>query len=142
MNKLDIVIKYREILLLYSGYEGTDKYQLTGTGKTCSDISLNIILDEGECKQAAKDLGRSYNGNDLSGSYPSGCYLFAHHTVFFNKHESGTGSAYAKAICKQGVYPFIHNQSLSKIYTKYLFMCILINISLRIYRYCWRIFLP
>ena len=90
---------------------------MTGWAETCSDISLNTIVDEGECKQAAERDGRLYQGNVMWSDRPSGCYVegFTHRNIFFNKHESGTGSADAKSICKQGVYQFIHNQSLSKI---------------------------
>ena len=87
------------MLWLYSGH-----YQLTGSGKTCSDISLNIIVDEGECKKAVEDLGQTYAGNEISSTYPSGCYSYKDFDGYFNKHESGTGDANAKSICKQGVY--------------------------------------
>ena len=88
---------------------------MTGSGKTCSDISLNIIVDEGECKKAAEDLGRQYQGNEIEIDYPSGCYAVGvrYRYVYFNMHDSGTGNVNVKSICKQGVYQFIHNQSSS-----------------------------
>ena len=100
MKNLEIVTKYREILWLYSGYQ----YKLTGSGKTCSDISLNIIVGEGECEKAAEDLGRVYKGNSIWSEYPSGCFAFGDQFAYLNKHESGTGNADAKSICKPGVY--------------------------------------
>ena len=101
--------KYREILWLYSG----NQYQLTESGKTCYDISLNMIVEEGECKKAVEGLGQRYVRNEISSTYPSGCYSYQDSTGYFNKHESGTGNANAKSICKPGVNPFIHNQSFS-----------------------------
>ena len=112
MKNLEIVTKYREILWLYSGYQ----YQLTGSGKTCSDIDLNMIVDEGECKTALEDLGQTFIGNHSWSWYPSGCISIKDSVGYFNKHESGTGNANAKSVCKQGVYQFIHNQYLSKTY--------------------------
>ena len=108
--------KYREILLLYSGYQ----YQLTRSGKTCSDINLNIIVDVGECTKAIEDLGKTYYGSHTGSEYPSGCNVYDDVNGYFNKHESGTTNADAKSICKQGVYPFsIFIKNLSFFY-KYL----------------------
>ena len=89
---------------------------MTGSGETCSDISFNKIVDEGECKKAVEDLGLSYEGSETNSNWPSGCYAWETRIGYFNKHESGTGNANAKSICKPGVYPFIHNQSFSIIY--------------------------
>ena len=112
-KNLEIVTKYRKILWLYSGYQ----YQLTESGKTCSNISLNATVDEGECKKAAEDLGLSYVGTTYLSNYPSGCFAYrAQDDARFNTHESGSGNGDAKSICKQGVYQFINNQSLSKLY--------------------------
>ena len=94
---------------------------MTESGKTCSDIGLNIIVDEGECKKAVEFSGRTYRGNERSSIHPSGCYAYEHHSGYFNKHESGTGNKNTKSICKQGVYQFIHNQSSSNI-TTHLFL--------------------
>ena len=99
--------KYQKILWLYSGHQ----YQLTGPGITCSDISLNMIVNEGECKKAVEYLGRTYRGNNTSSSYPSGCFAYQGGNGYFSKLESGTGNANATSICKKGVYQFIHNQS-------------------------------
>ena len=112
MKNVEIVTKYRKILWLYTGYQ----YQLTEKGQTCSDISLNVIVDEKECKKASEERGGTYEGTVISSEYPSGCYYQSYVGGYFNKHESGTGNANAKSICKQGVYQLIHNQSLSKIY--------------------------
>ena len=92
---------------------------MTGYGKTCSDVSLHTIVDEGECKTAAEDLDLVifYYGNEINSNYPPGCYVeevTGFLVVNFNEHDSGTGNQYAKSICK-GVYQFINNQSLSKI---------------------------
>ena len=73
-------------------------------------------MDEGKCKKAVEDLGSSYRGDLTNSNYPSGCFAFGNNYGYFNKHESGTGHAYAKSICKPGVYQFIDNQSLSIIY--------------------------
>ena len=100
---------------------------MTELGKTCSDIGLDIIVDEGECKKAVEFLGRTYRGTERSSRNPSGCYAYKLVGIgyfsgsgYFNKHESGTGNVNAKSICKQGVYQFIHNQSSSNI-TAHLF---------------------
>ena len=94
---------------------------MTDSGKTCSDVGLNIIVDEGECKKAVEFLERTYRGNERSRWDPSGCYAYKDHSGYFNKHESGTGNANVKSICKKGVYQFIHNQSWSnKVWKKYL----------------------
>ena len=76
-------------------------------------------MDEGECKKAVEDLGQTFRWTEISSEYPAGCYSYDDHSGFFNKHESGTGNANAKSICKQGVYQFIHNQSSSNILMKY-----------------------
>ena len=81
-------------------------------------------MDEEECKKAVKDLGLSYYGSEINSYYPSGCYAYKDIYAYFNKHESGTGNANAKGICKQGDYQFIHNQSLSKI--KYMMLVFII----------------
>ena len=75
-------------------------------------------MDEGECKKAAEDLGREYQGNEIEADYPSGCYAVGvrYRYVYFNMHDSGTGNVNVKSICKQGVYQFIHNQSSSNIH--------------------------
>ena len=91
---------------------------MTGSGETCPDIGLNKIVDEGKCKNAVEDLGRTYRGNETARAFPSGCYAYGDNMGYFNYHESGTGHANAKSICKPGVYQFIHNQSLSIIYHK------------------------
>jgi len=80
---------------------GQYQYQLTEEGKTCSDISLNMIADERECKKAVEDYGKQYWGNEIESTYPSGCYYLGLHG-YFNKHASGTGKAHAISICKQG----------------------------------------
>ena len=74
-----------------------------------------IVVGE-ECKWAVEVFGRIYGGNQELGSFPSGCYVYDDRTGFFNKHESGSGSKRAKSIFKQGVYQFIHNQSLSNVH--------------------------
>ena len=105
--------KYREILWLYSG----NQYQLTGYGKKCSDISLNTIVDEGECKSALEDLGLVLLGYENRLNYPSGCYLYYGLYGYFNRHESGCipiCATDAKSVCKPGIYQFTHIQSLSK----------------------------
>ena len=93
---------------------------MTELGKTCSDIGLDIIVDEGECKKAVEFLGRRYRGTEFNRRNPSGCFIYNiggyfHNSGYFNKHESGTGNVDTKSICKQGVYQFIHNQSSSNI---------------------------
>lgn len=60
-----------------------------------------MILDEGECKEAVEDLGQIYRGNEIKSEYPSGCYSYNDRSGYFNKHESGTGNADVKSICKQ-----------------------------------------
>ena len=75
---------------------------MTGYGETCSEISLNSIVEENECKQAAEYLGRTYQGHDENSDYPTGCYAHGIYNVYLNKHELGTGNAKAKSICKQG----------------------------------------
>ena len=72
-----------------------------------------MIVDEGECKKAVEFLRLIYRGNQISRRNPSGCYVYGDSSGYFNKHESGTGNAKAKSICKSGIYQFIHNQSLS-----------------------------
>ena len=74
-----------------------------------------MIVDEGECKKAVEFLRLIYRGNQISRRNPSGCYAYEDSSGYFNKHESGTGNAKVKSICKQGVYKFIHNQSSSNI---------------------------
>ena len=75
-----------------------------------------MIVDEGECKKAVEFLRLIYRGNEISRRNPSGCYAYEDSGGYFNKHESGTGNAKVKSICKQGVYKFIHNQSSSNIH--------------------------
>ena len=88
---------------------------MSGSGETCSDISLNMIVDEGECKTALAHLGQTYIGSYSWSWYPSGCFSVRDSSGYFNKHESGTGSVNTKSICKKGVYQFIHNHSSSNI---------------------------
>lgn len=75
-----------------------------------------MIVDEGECKKAVEFLRLIFRGNQISRRNPSGCYAYEDSSGYFNKHESGTGNAKVKSICKQGVYKFIHNQSSSNIH--------------------------
>ena len=37
---------------------------MTGFGETCSDISLNLIVDEDECKLAVKHFDKTYMGSE------------------------------------------------------------------------------
>jgi hypothetical protein len=86
-------------------------YQLTGSGETCPDIGLNKIVDEGKCKKAVEDLGRTYRGNETARAFPSGCYAYGDNSGYFNYHESGTRSDNAKSICKPGDYSRVSSEN-------------------------------
>ena len=92
------------MLLSYNLILKLDRYfPLTGFGETCSDISLNSIVDEDECILAVQNLDKTYMNSESNSRYPTGCYLYRDTIAYFNKDSSDAGNVKAKAICKQGI---------------------------------------
>ena len=78
----------------------TDKrFELTGSGKECSDIGKETLNDIAECKAATKDTGKSFTGAFTWNGYPKGCF-FIHTSVYWNNHKSGTKNLRASSICR------------------------------------------
>ena len=77
-------------------------YMETEYGSICTDIEKNPVVDEDECKKAAKSLGKTFFGEEEDKNYPRGCYIIDN-DVYWNVHKTGMKEPNSAEICrKQG----------------------------------------
>ena len=108
---------------------------MTGFGETCSDISLNSIVNEDECIRAVKHFDKTYKGSESNSNYPTGCYLYGNYNAYFNKDSSDAGNVNVRAICKQGISSGNHlSRVKNKLGNMVLNIILLDAISLSIFK--------
>ena len=74
----------------------------------CNDSHADAIPDSSTCKTAAQHLGRMYERTVLKHDFPSGCYIYLKHgifygNVFFNKHSNDKRHGLISPICVPGM---------------------------------------
>ena len=76
------------------------QYLLTKLGIICEDIGKEILDEEDECRQAAKELDGTFKGEWNRRISPKGCF-WRYENVYWNNHLSGKGGISSRAICKR-----------------------------------------
>ena len=82
-------------------------YFLVGSGNLCIDGDGETIQNSAECRVATNRLGKVFNSEADTASYPSGCFVFwdtstgIGSNVFFNHNPSGARNVRANPICKE-----------------------------------------
>ena len=79
------------------GYVEGEKNEL------CSDTNLTPIEDIATCSDAAKYVGKTYKGTELSANWTSGCYSVKGY-VYLNKRNSSERNINASPISLSGTY--------------------------------------
>ena len=91
-------------------------FDLSKPGEDCFDVRKEPLDNVGECKMAAKKLGKNFIREDTWSVFPKGCvFITGLKKVFWNKHETGGKISHIQAICKTGNY--IHHYYID--YLKY-----------------------
>ena len=80
-------------------------FDLSKPGEDCFDVRKEPLHNVGECKMAAKKLGKNFIREDTWSVFPKGCvFITGLKKVFWNKHETGGKISHIQAICKTGNY--------------------------------------
>ena len=67
---------------------GSMNFEVTNGGEICSDIGKKSIPDQEICKNAAKQLGKTFNEEILNESgLPTGCFYIKNVLVGWNIYE-------------------------------------------------------
>ena len=78
---------------------GASNYAVTAHGKYCTDTGKVAIVDEHECIQAAKLLGKTYKRAEENANSPRGCYFDGNGNAFWNRHKTGSKPSNGASIC-------------------------------------------
>ena len=78
-------------------------FEVTKSGKICSDIQKQNITTISQCKRAAKQLEKPFADNHTAIiHHPKGCILLDNHEVHWNENEAGQRDNGSKSICTMG----------------------------------------
>ena len=90
------VLENKLFFLVIQG--GESRFDITRPGKICSDIGKIPLISKTECKEAATESGKSFEGEGNWGSYPKGCYLSSN-IVYWNEKDPGSRNPRSQMIC-------------------------------------------
>ena len=82
--------------ILYNFTEKT--FELTSLESDCSDVGGQFLPNQAACKEAAKELGKTYLFPVNEAGSPRGC-IMAFNVVKWNNHLTGAKSKSRKAVC-------------------------------------------
>ena len=85
------------------------RFEITESGKICSDAGQDTLRNINECVQASFDIEKQFWYNSIvdRSDRPKGCWLDKHAEVVWNAHETGNKYDKGEAICtKYGTYFF------------------------------------
>jgi len=77
---------------------GGPEYPIAGFNNLCSDMGIDCLATEDNCKKAALNMGMKYSVANSFKNYPNGCYIYRSR-VFFNHHATGSRNTDACPIC-------------------------------------------
>ena len=101
-------------------------FDLSKPGEDCFDVRKEPLDNVGECKMAAKKLGKNFIREDTWSVFPKGCvFITGLKKVFWNKHETGGKISHIQAICKTGNY--IHHYYIDYLILSFIEMLPIYN---------------
>ena len=78
-------------------------------GSSCIEDGTLSLVNEQECRDAARELNKKYQNTVNRAFYPSGCFFGNRGATYWNLHKTGKKHSSRGAICKTSGRKFLYH---------------------------------